>query len=89
ENPLMYVENQQYIHYNKGALVLYAMSDYLGERKFNNILKSFVEKTAFQEAPYTTSIEFVEHLKASTPPHLQYLIRDMLETITLYDNRVE
>ncbi|QZO99880.1 hypothetical protein K6T44_00905 [Riemerella anatipestifer] len=89
ENPLMYVENQQYIHYDKGALVLYAMSDYLGEKNFNNILKSFVKKTAFQEAPYTTSIEFVEHLKANTPSHLQYLIRDMFETITLYDNRVE
>src|SRR5690554_243751 len=89
ENPLMYNENQQYIHYNKGSLVLYTMSDYLGERNFNNILKEFVAEKKFQEAPYTNSIEFVNHLKANTPDDLQYLIYDMFETITLYDNKVE
>lgn len=89
ENPLMYNENQQYIHYNKGSLVLYAMSDYLGEKRFNEILKAYVSQVKFQEAPYTNSIEFVNHLKASTPANLQYLITDMFETITLYDNKVD
>ncbi len=89
ENPLMYNENQQYIHYNKGSLVLYTMSDYLGEQRFNDILKEFVAKVKFQEAPYTNSIEFVNHLKANTPENLQYLITDMFETITLYDNKVD
>ncbi len=89
ENPLMYNENQQYIHYNKGSLVLYAMSDYLGEKRFNDMLKAYVSQVKFQEAPYTNSIEFVNHLKANTPANLQYLITDMFETITLYDNRVD
>ena len=89
ENPLMYNENQQYIHYNKGSLVMYAMSDYLGEKKFNNILKTFVSQVKFQEAPYTNSIEFVNLLKQNTPDSLQYLIADMYENITLYDNKVE
>ncbi|KAA5538494.1 hypothetical protein F0460_02250 [Paenimyroides baculatum] len=89
ENPLMYNENQQYIHYNKGSLVLYAMSDYLGEKRFNDILKAYVSQVKFQEAPYTNSIEFVNHLKANTPANLQYLITDMFETITLYDNKVD
>jgi ABC-2 type transport system permease protein len=86
ELPLMYNENQQYIHYNKGSLVLYAMSDYLGEKKMNNILKTYVDQVAFQEPPYTTSVEFVNLLKSQTPDSLQYLIKDMFETITLYDN---
>ena len=89
ENPLMFNENQQYIHYNKGSLVLYAMSDFLGEKRFNNILKGYVNEVAFQDAPYTTSIEFVNHLRKGTPPDLQYLITDMFETITLYDNSTE
>lgn len=89
ENPLMYNENQQYIHYNKGSLVLYAMSDYLGEKNFNNILKGYVKEVAFQEAPYTNSIEFVNHIKRGTPQQYQYLIKDMFETITLYDNKVD
>lgn len=87
ELPLMYNENQQYIHYNKGSLVLYAMSDYLGEKRMNNILKDYVDKVAFQEPPYTTSVEFVNLLKTNTPDSLQYLVKDMFETITLYDNR--
>ncbi|MBS3737705.1 MAG: hypothetical protein KGY51_01760 [Psychroflexus sp.] len=89
ELPLMLNENQQYIHYNKGSLVLYAMSDYLGENKFNNILSQYIDKVAFQEPPYTTSIEFVKHLEKHTPDTLKYLVEDMFKTITLYDNYIE
>ncbi|MBZ9652140.1 M1 family aminopeptidase [Psychroflexus montanilacus] len=88
ELPLMFNENQQYIHYNKGSLVLYAMSDYLGEEKMNSILSSYIDRVAFQEPPYTTSVEFVNLLKENTPDSLQYLVKDMFETITLYDNKV-
>ena len=89
ERALMYNENQPYIHYNKGSLVLYTMSDFLGEKNFNNVLKGYLSEVAYQNPPYTTSIEFVDHLKKATPDSLQYLIRDMFETITLYNNRVD
>ncbi|AZQ44965.1 ABC transporter permease/M1 family aminopeptidase [Nonlabens ponticola] len=89
ENPLMYNENQQYIHYQKGSLVLYAMSDYLGEDKFNGVVKDFLEKYKFQGAPYPLATEFVEDIKTVTPDSLQYLVTDMFETITLYDNKVK
>ncbi len=88
ENPLMFNENQQYIHYNKGSLVLFAISDYIGEKNFNNALKGYIAQVAFQEAPYTNSYEFVNAIKKATPDSLQYLIKDMFETITLYDNKV-
>jgi ABC-2 type transport system permease protein len=88
ENPLMYNENQQYIHYQKGSLVLYAMSDYLGEKKFNNVAKRFAEKYQFKGAPYPLATEFVDDIRAVTPDSLQYLIKDMFETITLYQNEV-
>ena len=88
EQPLMFVEGQPYIHYNKGSMVFYALSEYLGEKKFNNILKDFIDSTAFQEAPYTTSIEFVDLIKKNTPDSFMYVIEDMFENITLYDNRV-
>ena len=88
EQPLMYNENQQYIHYNKGSLVLYALSDFIGEKKMNNALKEYIKKVAYQEAPYTNSIELVKELKKATPDSLQYVINDMFETITLYDNRI-
>ncbi|MEM6320243.1 MAG: M1 family aminopeptidase [Bacteroidota bacterium] len=88
EKPLMYNENQQYIHYQKGSLVLYAMSDYLGEEKFNQILSNYIDSVAFQEAPYTTSLEFVGMIEAATPDSLKYLIKDMFKTITLYNNKI-
>ena len=88
EKPLMYNDGQGYIHYQKGSMVLYALSDYIGEEKMNGAIKKFINKVKFQEPPYTTSIEFVNHLKEATPDSLQYVIKDMFETITLYKNRI-
>lgn len=88
ENALMYNDGQGYIHYQKGSLVFYALSDYIGEARLNGALKKYVEKVKFQEAPYTTSIEMVDYIREATPDSLQYVIKDMFETITLYRNRV-
>ncbi|NVJ88589.1 MAG: hypothetical protein HWD82_04030 [Flavobacteriaceae bacterium] len=88
EKPLMYNDGQGYIRYQKGSLVLYALSDYIGEKNMNNAIKKYTEKVKFQEPPYTTSIEFVNYLREATPDSLQYVIKDMFETITLYKNRV-
>ncbi|MEL6123423.1 MAG: M1 family aminopeptidase, partial [Bacteroidota bacterium] len=43
EQPLMLNENQQHIHYQKGSMVFYALSDYLGEEAFNDILSEYVD----------------------------------------------
>lgn len=90
EQPLMYNKGQSqgYIPYQKGALVFYAMSDYLGDDIFHAAIRNFVNKVRFKTAPYTTSIEMVEHIQAATPDSLQYLIKDLFETITLYDNQM-
>ncbi|WP_282073565.1 ABC transporter permease/M1 family aminopeptidase [Polaribacter atrinae] len=88
ENPLMYNDGQGYIRYQKGSLVFYALSDYIGEETLNGALKKYVEKVKFQEAPYTTSVEMVNYIRAVTPDSLQYVIKDMFETITLYKNRI-
>ncbi|MHC4697315.1 MAG: ABC transporter permease/M1 family aminopeptidase [Planctomycetota bacterium] len=89
EIPLMLVENQPYIHYRKGGLVTYAVRDYIGEEAFNAALRKFVKATAYQDPPYTNSLELLDHVREVMPDHLQYLIEDMFETITLYDNRAE
>ena len=88
EKPLMYNDGQGYIRYQKGSLVFYALSDYIGEEKLNGALKRYIEKVKFQEAPYTTSIEMVDYIKEVTPDSLQYVVNDMFETITLYQNKV-
>lgn len=87
ELPLALNENQQYIHYNKGCLVMYALKDYIGEEAVNRALAAYLGDKSFQEPPYTTSMEFLEYIRAETPDDMQYLIEDLFETITLYDNR--
>ncbi|MDW3190895.1 MAG: M1 family aminopeptidase [Cytophagales bacterium] len=88
ENPLIYEDNQSYLRYSKASVVLYALSDYLGEQNLNQALSRYVKKVQFQEAPYTTSLELVQFLKSAAPDSLQYLISDMFEHITLYDNKI-
>ncbi|MEL6559256.1 MAG: M1 family aminopeptidase [Bacteroidota bacterium] len=89
ERPLMFNENQQYIHYNKGSLVHYALSDYIGDDVFNGVLSRYIDSVAFQEPPYTTSLEYVSFLEEVIPDSLNYLIEDMFATITLYNNSME
>lgn len=88
EVPLAKVENQPYIHYRKGSVVMYALADYIGEAKLNAALKDYVKAVAYQGPPYTNSTEFLGYIKRATPDSLQYLVKDMFENITLYDNRL-
>ena len=88
ENPLVAVQNQQYIHYSKGAIAFCALADRIGEEKLNATLAGFVKKTAFQEPPYTTSLELMEMLRAATPTADQTFLSDHFEKITLYDLRI-
>jgi len=87
ELPLARVENQDYIHYRKGSVVMYALQDYIGEDNLNRAIHAFRDEWAFKGPPYPNSEHLLSHIRAVTPPHLQYLIDDMFETITLYDNR--
>lgn len=88
ELPLYRVENQQYIHYQKGSLVFYRLREELGEQKLNAALKAFLEAKAFQNAPYTTSLELLSFIRAQARPEQQALITDLFEKISFYDNRV-
>jgi ABC-2 type transport system permease protein len=88
EMPLYRVdENQGYIHYGKGAVVMYALQDYVGEDNVNKGLAEFVKAYAFKGPPYAVSLDMIQYLKKYTPPEYQYLYDDLFENITLYDNR--
>ena len=87
ELPLARVENQQYIHYNKGSVVMYALQDYIGEDKVNLALKALIEESALKGPPYPNTTVFLKHIRAVTFVYLQYVIDDMFENIILFDNR--
>jgi hypothetical protein len=88
EMPAHLVEQQFYIQYNKGSLIMYALKDYIGEDSLNAALRRYVQDKKFQEAPYTTTLEWMEYIREVTPDSLDYLLTDLFETITLFDNQV-
>lgn len=86
ELPLMRVENQPYIHYRKGSLVMYLLQERLGEDAVNRALRQLLGRFRFQGAPYPRSIDLVRLLRAeATTPEQQALITDLFERITVYD----
>ena len=66
---------------------MYALQDYIGEEKINAALKAFAADKAYQEPPYTNTLDFMDYLREVTPDSLSYLLHDMIESITLYDNK--
>ena len=90
EMPLMRVENQGYIHYRKGSLVMYALKDYLGEDAVNRALRKLIKNHAYQYAPYTTSLDLIRYLRQeATTQEQQDLITDLFERIVLFDLQVK
>jgi hypothetical protein len=89
ELPLSLVENQQYIHYRKGSVALYALQDYIGENVVNQALKKFLEKNAFQGPPFPTTRDLIQELRIAAGPKHDALITDLLEKIVLFDLKVE
>ena len=89
EMPLELVEGQGYIHYRKGSLIMYALQDYISEDSVNAALKRYVEDWAWREDRYVTTDTLLAYFREVTPDSLQYIITDMFETITLFENRVK
>lgn len=85
EMPLMRNENQQYIHYQKGGLVMYLLRDQIGEDAVNRALRRVLAQYAFKGAPYARSLDLIAALRAEAPADKQALITDLFEKITLYD----
>jgi ABC-2 type transport system permease protein len=89
ELPLLRVENQGYIHYQKGGLAMYALAGVIGEETVNKALHALVEKVGFTGPPYPTSRALIEELRRVAPADAQELITDLFERITLYENKAE
>lgn len=89
ELPVAYVENQGYIHYRKGSVVMYALKDAIGEDNVNLALRRFLEKYAFKNDPFPTALDLVAEFRAVAGPEHQRLITDLFEKIMLFDLEVE
>jgi ABC-2 type transport system permease protein len=88
ERPLMRsLEGQDYLGYQKGGLSLYALQDYIGEENVNRALGNIVRKFGFRRDLYVTSRDMVEEFRAAAPESLQYVVEDLFQTITIYENK--
>ena len=89
EKTLLDNDNQAYVWYQKGGLILYGLQDLIGENTLNNGFKSYADAAKFREkAPFTTTTEWYDYMKAVTPDSLNYYLEDSFEKITLYSNKV-
>jgi aminopeptidase N len=89
ELPLGRVENQQYVHYRKGSVVMYLLQERLGEDAVNRALRTVLDKYKFKGAPYPRSLDVIQALRAEAKtPEDQALITDLFERITVYDLKV-
>jgi ABC-2 type transport system permease protein len=90
ELPLGRVEDQQYIHYRKGSLVMYLLQERLGEDRVNRALRTVLNRYKFKGAPYPRSLDLIQALRAEArTPEEQTLITDLFERITVYDLKTE
>jgi hypothetical protein len=89
EVPLLYVENQPYIHYQKGSLAFYALRDYIGEESMNAALRAFLAKWALKGPPYPTARDLLAEFKQVTPDSLTYVLTDLFEEMTFYENKAD
>jgi aminopeptidase N len=85
ELPLVRVENQGYVHYRKGTLVMYWLKESVGQQVVDRALRRLLQNYAFKSAPYPASSEFVAYLREEAGPQSDALISDLFERITLYD----
>jgi aminopeptidase N len=85
ELPLARVENQPYIHYQKGTLAMYWLKEVVGEETVNRALARLLAAHAFKPAPYPSTLDFLRELRAQAGPQHDQLITDLFERITLVD----
>ncbi|MHA7057390.1 ABC transporter permease/M1 family aminopeptidase [Aquimarina sp. M1] len=88
EPSLEFVENQDYIYYNKGALAMYTLQQEIGEDAVNLALKRFIEdwhgqtgrlKTVLDR--YATTKDLLSYFREVTPNHQKHVITDLFETV--------
>jgi len=84
EVPLTRVTDQAYLYYGKGAVVMNALKEFLGEETLNRALRSFI---AAQSGPaHQPKIDDLLHeIEAVTPPENRALVDEWTRDVILYD----
>lgn len=84
EVPLTRVTDQAYLYYGKGAIVMNALKELLGEDTLNRALRTFV---AAQSGPaHQPKVDdLLREIEAVTPPENRALVNEWTRDVILYD----
>lgn len=85
EMPLLRSEQQQYIHYQKGSVIMAAVRDVLGEEKLNTALAKFLVNYKYQTTPYPTSLNLLQYIVQDADIQQKDYITSLFENIGIYD----
>lgn len=88
EMPLMRAEGQQYIHYNKGSIVMMAIADRIGTENVNTALRQLITKYQFSTDLQPSTLDLLAALKAQSEPQDHRFIEQQFTQISLYDLRL-
>jgi len=80
---------QSYLGYKKSSVVMNALRDYISEDSVGKALGRIVDEYGFRLKDFVLSTDLINEFRRVTPDSLQYLITDMFEKITLYENSVD
>ncbi|WP_438423513.1 ABC transporter permease/M1 family aminopeptidase [Aquimarina macrocephali] len=82
--PSLYLSQlQQYLGYSKGAIVMSAIKDIIGESNLNTALQNMIHKHS--DKPTATTLDFLEELYLVTPIKYHNLIDDWMKRVITYD----
>ena len=80
---------QAWISYRKGAMVMYLLSQRIGEDGVNRALRNMLARYRFKGAPYPRTVDLIAAFRAEAKTaEDQALITDLFERVTLYDLEV-
>lgn len=83
EVPLYKADDQAYLFYSKGAIVLFAIRDLLGPEAMDRAIRAMMQERR------PTSADLVRHLRDAADPAQRALIDQWMRDVVLYDLRVE
>ncbi len=78
-------QETDYVHYWKGAPIIYGIKEMIGEAAMNQALADYFSDWAFSVGRYPTSLDLLAHLRAQTPAEYQDTISDGFQRILMHD----
>ena len=78
--------HQAYLGYSKGAIIMSAISELIGEKKLNKVLKKLVND--YKNKPVVTTIDLIEELYKVTPKEHHKLLNDWMKHVVTYNLKI-